>query len=110
METQPPGEGRCRLHRSQFPQTARTRAVALSKLMASKYRQFDRGRLSVLPLGERTHDLQLSRWIALDEETPPFAHSDLSRVAERLHAAKDAGAARVLIMGAHLLRAGVNRH
>lgn len=78
--------------------------------MASKYRQFDRGRLSVLPLGERTHDLQLGRWLALEDETPAFTHADLATVAARLRAAKEAGASRVLIMGAHLLRAGVNRH
>ena len=78
--------------------------------MASKYRQFDRGRLNVLPLGERTHDLQLGRWIGLEDETPAFVHKDLATVAGRLRAAKAAGASRVLIMGAHLLRAGVNRH
>src|SRR5207247_7524063 len=36
--------------------------------------------------------------------------AQLAEVAKRLHQAKAAGAARVLIMGAHVIRAGVNRH
>jgi hypothetical protein len=78
--------------------------------MASRYPQFDRTRLRTLPLAERTNDLQLDRWLALEEETPAFEHPDLAAVAARLQLAKDRGAARILMMGAHLLRAGVNRH
>jgi hypothetical protein len=78
--------------------------------MPSRYPQFDRSRLRVLPLAERSHDLQLERWLALDEETPPFAHPDLDGVAARLKKAQGASAARILLMGAHVLRAGVNRH
>ncbi len=62
------------------------------------------------PIGERAHDLQLSRWLALDDPAPEFAHPDLEAVAGRLMDAKKRGAARILIMGAHVLRAGVNRH
>jgi hypothetical protein len=78
--------------------------------MVSKYRQFDRSRLRILPLSARTHDLQLSRWLELADETPEFTHADLAGVAARLHAARERGSARILMMGAHLLRAGVNRH
>ena len=78
--------------------------------MASQYRQFDRSRLRVLPLAERTHDLQLERWIGLDDPTPEFTHPDLPAVAERVKSARNTGAARMLMMGAHVLRAGVNRH
>jgi hypothetical protein len=77
---------------------------------ASKYQVFDRSRLKLLPLSERTHDLSLSRWLSLDDETPPFAHPDLTSVAQRLAVAKSSGAARILMMGAHVLRAGVNLH
>jgi len=76
----------------------------------SRYEIFDRSRLLVKPLAERAHDLHLGRWIGLDETTPPFAHKDLPAVAERLSAARASGAARILMMGAHVLRAGVNRH
>lgn len=78
--------------------------------MPSKYPLFDRSRLLVKPLAERLHDLQLDRWLALDDETPPFAHPQLETVAARLRTARDQGSARILMMGAHVLRAGVNRH
>ena len=78
--------------------------------MPSKYPLFDRSRLLVKPLAERSHDLQLDRWLALDDETPPFAHPQLDTVAARLRTARQQGAARILMMGAHVLRAGVNRH
>ena len=78
--------------------------------MPSKYPQFDRSRLIVKPLGERVNDLTLSRWLALDDATPPFESPDLPVLAERLRRAREAGAARILMMGAHLLRAGVSRH
>lgn len=78
--------------------------------MPSKYQLFDRTRLRLKSLSERTHDLKLDRWLGLDDATPSFEHRDLATVAERLRAAQEAGAARVLIMGAHVIRAGVNRH
>ncbi len=76
----------------------------------SRYEVFDRSRLAVRPLAERTHDLGLEQWLSLDDPTPEFAHPDLAAVAERLDRARSAGAARILMMGAHVLRAGVNRH
>ena len=76
--------------------------------MASRYPLFDRSRLQILPLAERIHDLQLSHWLGLDDLTPAFAHPDLPIVAERL--ARGRGSARILLMGAHLIRAGVSRH
>lgn len=78
--------------------------------MPSKYVEFDRSRLIVKPLAERTHDLQLPHWLGLDDETPAFDQADLPLVAERLRTAKNKGSARILMMGAHVLRGGVNRH
>jgi hypothetical protein len=78
--------------------------------MPSKYEIFDRSRLKVLPLRDRRHDLSLSRWVALTDTPVPFEHPDLAVIAERLRTAKATGCARILMMGAHLLRAGVNRH
>ncbi len=78
--------------------------------VTSKYETFDRGRLLVKPLSERANDLQLARWMGLDEEAPEFAHPQLSDVARRIVAARRSGSARILMMGAHVLRAGVNRH
>jgi hypothetical protein len=78
--------------------------------MESKYEVFDRTRLRVKPLAERTHDLQLDRWLGLEDPAPPFDHPQLATVAKRLGEARRTGAARILMMGAHVLRAGVNRH
>lgn len=77
--------------------------------MASRYVQFDRSRLRLLPLSERVNDLQLERWIGLDDPVPDFSHPDLPMVADRIRAGRGK-AARILMMGAHVLRAGVNRH
>jgi hypothetical protein len=78
--------------------------------MASKYEVFDRARLVVKPLAERVNDLRLEHWLALDSPAPPYAHPQLNDVARRLMEAKRSGAARILMMGAHVLRAGVSRH
>ena len=76
----------------------------------SKYPLFDRSRLKVLPISQRANDLELGHWLGLNDPTPPFEHPDLEVLAERLEAARRQGAARILMMGAHVLRAGVNRH
>jgi hypothetical protein len=78
--------------------------------MKSKYETFDRSRLVVKPLAERKHDLPLERWMALDDPAPAFEHPELAEVAQRLKTARERGAARILMMGAHVIRAGVNRH
>lgn len=78
--------------------------------MDSKYEPFDRSRLVIKPLSERINDLQLDRWLALDALTPPYQHPQLSEVAGGVVDAKRKSAARILMMGGHVLRAGVNRH
>jgi len=78
--------------------------------MRSKYPLFDRARLALKPLAERRHDLTLEHWLRLEDPAPPFQHPDLEKLAARLQAARRRGAARILIMGAHVIRAGVNRH
>ncbi|MGA2193653.1 MAG: hypothetical protein ABSH40_00150 [Bryobacteraceae bacterium] len=77
--------------------------------MESKYPVFDRSRLVVKPLAERVHDLAVDHWLALEEAPDLYAHPRLAEVAARVVAARRRGAARILMMGAHVLRAGVNR-
>jgi len=74
----------------------------------SKYTAFDRSRLRLKPLAERVHDLQASHWMRLEDAAPPFDHPHLATLAEHLEQARERGAARILMLGAHLLRAGVN--
>jgi len=78
--------------------------------MKSKYETLDRSRLIVKPLAERKHDLPLEHWMALDAAASAFEHPELGEIARRLKTARDKSAARILMMGAHVIRAGVNRH
>ncbi|MDI7276454.1 MAG: hypothetical protein QME94_10775 [Anaerolineae bacterium] len=74
------------------------------------YAAFDRSRLRLRPLGERVHDLTLADWLALEDPAPPFDHPDLPTLAARILSARQRGAAVVLLMGGHVIRAGVSRH
>ncbi|MDQ6665138.1 MAG: hypothetical protein M3Z23_12170 [Acidobacteriota bacterium] len=76
----------------------------------SKYKLFDRSRLIVKPLGDRVHDLQVSRWLTLDDPAPSFDDPVLGELARRIIAAREKGAARIMMMGGHVVRAGVARH
>jgi hypothetical protein len=77
--------------------------------MKSKYETFDRTRLVLKPLHERQHDYGVDHWLRLDEEAPAYFHPNLAEVACRLVAAREKGAARILMMGAHVIKAGMNR-
>ena len=78
--------------------------------MARKYLTVERSRLAIKPLAERVHDLHAGHWLSLEEVPPPYSHLQLSELAATIEEAKHRGAARILMMGAHVLRAGVNRH
>jgi hypothetical protein len=70
---------------------------------------FDRSRLVIQSLADRQHDLDLSAVLPLDAELPPFEHPALAVLGRRLVEARERGEARILLMGAHVLRAGVQR-
>jgi hypothetical protein len=76
----------------------------------SKFEVFDRSRLEIKPLSERQHDLKVEHWLRLDDPAPEFEHPALGEIAARMERAKERGAARIMMSGAHVLRAGVNRH
>ncbi len=71
---------------------------------------FDRSRLRIQPLAQREHDLDLSVVKPLDAPLPAFAHPALPVLGRRLVEARRAERARILLMGAHVLRAGVARY
>src|SRR5438128_2645504 len=76
------------------------------------YPQFDRGRLRIKPLAERTHDVLLASLLPLDHQPSPLgpdATAAIAKLGQHLVAARQSGAARLLIMGAHVIRAGVAR-
>ena len=74
------------------------------------YPIFDRSRLRIKPLAERQHDLTLADILPLAAAPPSFEHEALPILGQRLVEAKQRGAARLLLMGAHVLRAGVQPH
>jgi len=77
--------------------------------MQSKYPVFDATQLLIKPLSERKHDMDLSYLLKLDEPAPEFSHRQLPVVAEHLLAARARGAARILMMGAHVIKSGASR-
>jgi len=73
---------------------------------------FDRSRLIIKPLAERKHDLLVEQQLPLEELPPPLEEREMADIAEigrRMAAAKEHGAAILLLMGAHVIRAGVAR-
>jgi hypothetical protein len=76
------------------------------------YPQFDRSQLLIQPLDQRQHDVHYSHLLPLDELPPPLDQPGMASVAElgeRLVRAKRGNAARMMLMGAHVIRAGVAR-
>lgn len=74
--------------------------------------QFDRNRLKIKPLHERQHDLFHNRLLDMDDEPERLGVEemrDLATLGERLVAAKRRQAAVLMLMGAHVIRAGVQR-
>jgi hypothetical protein len=82
----------------------------LSGNAAMPYPAFDRSRLHIQPLAQRQHDLDLAVVLPLDAPPPQFCHPALPMLGRRLVEARQRGSARILIMGAHVLRAGVVRY
>jgi hypothetical protein len=78
--------------------------------MPSQYKLFDVNGLRLLPLSSRVHDLDFAL-SACRAQTPPTptlsVRSALATVAERLVSARASDSARVMMMGAHVLRSGV---
>lgn len=73
---------------------------------------FDRSKLIVKPLGERKHDLLIEQQLELEELPAALEERAMGTIAEigrRMAAAKERGAAILLLMGAHVIRAGVAR-
>ncbi|MGI6082758.1 MAG: hypothetical protein ACOYEP_07810 [Limnochordia bacterium] len=71
--------------------------------------EFDRSQLLLKPLAERVHDLDVSSILQLDDPLPPSSDPSLDTIVERIVAARQKGAAVILMMGAHVIRAGLSR-
>jgi len=78
--------------------------------MPTRHRLFELKRLKLQPLADRSHDLNFSLLSCRARTAPTLAASvrpELATVAARLAAARKIGAARILMMGAHVLRSGM---
>ena len=67
---------------------------------------FDRSKLELKPLRERTHDLDLSVMKPAVSDNG-YRHPVIDTLAERIRAAKNAGADVTMMLGGHVIRAGV---
>jgi hypothetical protein len=76
--------------------------------MANIFPQFDRSRLVLHPLAAREHRIDRSLILPLQPLFP--VRPELEAVAARISAAKAKNAAVILMMGAHVLRSGVQRY
>jgi hypothetical protein len=76
--------------------------------MASKYPIFDRSQLALQPLGRRRHDLAAGEILPLAAAAAPGP--ELAAVARQILQARQQGAEVILMMGAHVLRSGVQRY
>ncbi|NQT14179.1 MAG: hypothetical protein HQ582_15600 [Planctomycetes bacterium] len=70
------------------------------------FKQFDRSRLRLRPLEERTHDLDRCSLIFPDSPREPFQHEALPELAERIVEAAAADRSVIFLCGAHVLRKG----
>jgi len=78
--------------------------------MTSKYPRFDRSKLRLRPLAARQHDMDLSKVLAVGEAPLPFSHPALLAIADAMAAARERGAAVILLMGAHVIKQGLSRY
>ena len=78
--------------------------------MPSKYEPFDRGRIRLLPLSRRRNLVDLSDVLDVGEAPLPFEHPSLPELADAIAASARAKAAVIMMMGAHVIKQGLNRY
>jgi len=70
------------------------------------FEQFDRSKLHMLPISGRIHDLDLSIMLDTETHTPGFKHPVIDLLCDRIRRAREKNASVILMMGAHVIRAG----
>jgi len=73
------------------------------------YPTFDRGKLRVLPLAQRVHDFTLAEVLSLDADVRTNDSEELRTVAQRVVAARQQDRPVIMMMGAHVIKAGLSR-
>jgi hypothetical protein len=69
---------------------------------------FERSKLKILPLNNRIHDIDISAIRELRNNS--FTSPSLNKVAEDIKEARQAGKVIVLMIGAHVIRSGVQKY
>lgn len=75
----------------------------------SRYKEFDRSRISLRPLSEREHDIDRNIISDLIPPAEPIAKAIID-VADDIIKAKNAKSSIIFLCGAHVLRSGVQRY
>lgn len=70
------------------------------------FKKFNRSMLNLKPLSAREHDLDLSVMMYPESALADYTHPAIDNIAKSIVKAKDKGAAIILMMGAHVIRAG----
>ena len=70
------------------------------------FEKFDRSKLRSLPISERIHDLDLSVMLDPETHTPGFSHPAIDDLCGKILEARKKKAAVIMMMGAHVIRAG----
>lgn len=78
--------------------------------MPSRYEQFDRGKLELLPLAQRENLVRLSDVLEVGEQPAPFEHAELGALADAIAEARGRSAAVIMLMGAHVIKQGLGRY
>jgi len=73
------------------------------------YPIFDRKLLKLNPLSQRENDLTKDIFLNLDDPIPEYDNEFLNTLADRIITAKANNATIMVLMGAHVVRSGVNR-
>ena len=80
----------------------------LLNTMTSRFAEFDRSRLKTASLDDRRHDLSISAILPLN--LVDFPDKPYLALAKKIAAARQQDSAVILMMGAHVLRSGVQRY
>jgi len=73
------------------------------------FEKFDRNLINLKPLAEREHDLTLDVMLDLNDKIPEFNHPTIDILAKRIIKARERDASVIFMMGAHVIRSGVNK-
>ena len=74
------------------------------------YPLFDRSRLRLRPLAERSHDVHLAALARLSDPVPSYERPDIPEIGRRIVVARRRGSAVIWMMGAHVIKSGLARY